>query len=157
MSFLNFLILSMYDVSWEDGWNDLSMSIGLARYSPDSVRTIIISAIEGHTKKKSISVHDVIFCFGILRYSILDFFVLGYVDIPCYLLELFIHVQDVNDITASYGRFGLFAIGFIFLFCFLVVIEIESLARLRVSLMFICLVYFEVFQTLSSRILCLLC
>ncbi len=39
MSFLNFLILSMYDVSCGDGWNDLSMSIGLARYSPDSVRT----------------------------------------------------------------------------------------------------------------------
>jgi hypothetical protein len=29
----------MYDVSWGDGWNDLSMSIGLTRYSPDSVRT----------------------------------------------------------------------------------------------------------------------
>ncbi len=29
----------MYDASWEDGWNDLSMSIGLTRYSPDSVRT----------------------------------------------------------------------------------------------------------------------
>jgi hypothetical protein len=39
MSFLNFLILSMYDVSWGDSWNDLSMSIGLTRYSPDSVRT----------------------------------------------------------------------------------------------------------------------
>jgi hypothetical protein len=39
MSFSNFLILSMYDVSWEDGWNDLSMSIGLTRYSLDSVWT----------------------------------------------------------------------------------------------------------------------
>ena len=39
MSFLNVLILSMYDVSWGDGWNDLSMSIGLTRYRPDSVRT----------------------------------------------------------------------------------------------------------------------
>ncbi len=39
MSFSNFLILSMYDVSCGDGWNDLSMSIGLTRYSPDSVRT----------------------------------------------------------------------------------------------------------------------
>ncbi len=39
MSFSNFLILSMYDASWGDGWNDLSMSIGLTRYSPDSVRT----------------------------------------------------------------------------------------------------------------------
>jgi hypothetical protein len=39
MSFLNFLILSMYDVSWGDGWNNLSMSIGLMGYSPDSVRT----------------------------------------------------------------------------------------------------------------------
>jgi hypothetical protein len=39
MSFLNFRILSMYDVSWGDGWNDLSMSIGLKRYSPDSVWT----------------------------------------------------------------------------------------------------------------------
>jgi len=30
----------MYDASWVDGWNDfLSMSIGLTRYSPDSVRT----------------------------------------------------------------------------------------------------------------------
>ncbi len=29
----------MYDVSWGDGWNDLSMSIGLTRYSPDSVQT----------------------------------------------------------------------------------------------------------------------
>ncbi len=39
MSFSNFLILSMYDVSSGDGWNDLSMSIGLMRYSPDSVLT----------------------------------------------------------------------------------------------------------------------
>ncbi len=37
--FANFLILSMYNVSWGDGWNDLSMSIGLTRYSPESVRT----------------------------------------------------------------------------------------------------------------------
>ncbi len=33
--------------------------------------------------------------------------------IPCYLLELFIHAQDVNDIDASYGRFGLSAIGLV--------------------------------------------
>ncbi len=39
MSFLNFLFLFMYDASWGDGWNDLSMSIGFTRYSPDSVRT----------------------------------------------------------------------------------------------------------------------
>ncbi len=39
MSFSNFLILSMYDASWKDGWNDLCMSIGSTRYSPDSVRT----------------------------------------------------------------------------------------------------------------------
>jgi hypothetical protein len=39
MSFSNFLIFSMYDVSCGDGWNDLSMSIGLTRYSPDSVQT----------------------------------------------------------------------------------------------------------------------
>jgi hypothetical protein len=39
MSFSNFLILSMYDASLGDGWNDLSMSIGFTRYSPDSVRT----------------------------------------------------------------------------------------------------------------------
>ena len=39
MSFSNFLILSMYDASWGDGWNDLSISIGFTRYSPDSVRT----------------------------------------------------------------------------------------------------------------------
>ncbi len=39
MSFSNFLILSMYDASWGDGWNDFSMSIGFTRYSPDSVRT----------------------------------------------------------------------------------------------------------------------
>ena len=39
MSFSNFRIFSMYDVSWGDGWNDLSMSIGFTRYSPDSVRT----------------------------------------------------------------------------------------------------------------------
>ena len=39
MSFSNFLILSMYDASWVDGWNDLSTSIGLTRYSRDSVRT----------------------------------------------------------------------------------------------------------------------
>ncbi len=39
MFFSNFLILSMYDVSWGDGWNDLSMSIGLTRESPNSVRT----------------------------------------------------------------------------------------------------------------------
>ena len=29
----------MYDAIWGDGWNDLSMSIGLTRYSPDSVQT----------------------------------------------------------------------------------------------------------------------
>ncbi len=29
----------MYNVSWGDGWNDLSMSIGLTRYSTESVRT----------------------------------------------------------------------------------------------------------------------
>ena len=39
MSFSNFLILSMYDVSCGDGWNDLSISIGFTRYSPDSVQT----------------------------------------------------------------------------------------------------------------------
>ncbi len=39
MSFLNVLILSMYDVSWGDDWNDLSMSIGLTRYRPDNVQT----------------------------------------------------------------------------------------------------------------------
>ena len=39
MSCSNFLILSMYDAIWGDGWNDLSMSIGLTRYSPDSVQT----------------------------------------------------------------------------------------------------------------------
>ena len=39
MSFSNLLILSMYDVSWGDGWNDLSISIGLTRYRPESVRT----------------------------------------------------------------------------------------------------------------------
>jgi len=39
MSFSNFLILSMYDASWGDGWNDLSMSIGLTRFSSNSVRT----------------------------------------------------------------------------------------------------------------------
>ena len=37
MSFLIFLILSMYAASWGDGLNDLSMSIGLTRYSPDNV------------------------------------------------------------------------------------------------------------------------
>ncbi len=31
MSFLNFLILSMHDLSCGDGWNDLSMSIGVTR------------------------------------------------------------------------------------------------------------------------------
>ena len=39
MSFLIFLILSLYAASWGDGLNDLSMSIGLTRYSPDNVRT----------------------------------------------------------------------------------------------------------------------
>ncbi len=39
MSLSNVLILSMYDVSWGDGWKDLSMSIGLTRYRPDSVCT----------------------------------------------------------------------------------------------------------------------
>ncbi len=39
MSFSNFCIVSMYDFSWGDGWNDLSMSIGFTRYSPDSVWT----------------------------------------------------------------------------------------------------------------------
>ncbi len=31
MSFSNFLILSMYDASCGDGWNDLFMSIGVTR------------------------------------------------------------------------------------------------------------------------------
>ncbi len=39
MSLSNFCILSMYDVSWGDGWNDLFMSIGFIRNSPDSVWT----------------------------------------------------------------------------------------------------------------------
>ncbi len=39
MFFSNFLIFSMSDFSWGDGWNDLSMSIGLTRESPDSVWT----------------------------------------------------------------------------------------------------------------------
>ena len=39
MSSSNFLILSMYDARWGDGLNDLSMSIGLTRCSPDNVRT----------------------------------------------------------------------------------------------------------------------
>jgi hypothetical protein len=39
MSFSNVLILSMYDVSWGDSLNYLSMSIGLMRYRPNSVRT----------------------------------------------------------------------------------------------------------------------
>ena len=39
MSLSNFRILSIYDVSCGDGWNDLSMSIGFTRYSPDSVWT----------------------------------------------------------------------------------------------------------------------
>ncbi len=29
----------MYFLSSDDGWNDMSMSIGSTRYSPDSVRT----------------------------------------------------------------------------------------------------------------------
>jgi hypothetical protein len=45
-------------------------------------------------------------------FSVWDF------DIPCYLIELFIHVQDGNDITASYGIFGLFAIGFVWFLVF---------------------------------------
>ena len=40
---------------------------------------IIISVIEGHTYKKLISVHDVIFRFGISRYSIFGIFCLGFV------------------------------------------------------------------------------
>ena len=92
------------------------------------ITLIIISAIEGHTMKKLISVHDVIFHFGISRYSILDFFCFGNIDIPCYLLELFIHVQDVNDITASYGRFVCLLLV-LFGFSFLVVIEIGSQAH----------------------------
>jgi hypothetical protein len=37
----------------------------------------IVSVIEGHTNKKLLSVHYVIFRFGILRYSILEVFVWG--------------------------------------------------------------------------------
>jgi hypothetical protein len=48
----------------------------------------------------------------------LEFSILGYVDVPCYLLELFIHVQYVNDITASYRGFDLCAIGIVCFFCF---------------------------------------
>jgi hypothetical protein len=41
------------------------------------ITPIIIFVIEGHMKKKLSSVHEVIFRFGIKKYSILEFFVFG--------------------------------------------------------------------------------
>ncbi len=108
--FSNFLILSMYDVSWGDGWNVCLVLQGCFWCSASidemsgtkitlmydfrmlmffvfvhtiklditfSFTPIIISVIKGHTYKKLISVHDMIFRFRILRYSILYFFVWG--------------------------------------------------------------------------------
>ncbi len=70
--------------------------------------------------------------YSVLEYWDIPFWNFLFWDLGCwysmFLLELFIHVQDVNDITASYGRFGLFAIGFVWCLVF-VVIEIGSLAR----------------------------
>jgi hypothetical protein len=58
------------------------------------ITPIIISAIEGHTKNKLISVHEVIFRFGITRYSILDFF--------CFWFEILLfHVTYLNCLSMS--------------------------------------------------------
>jgi hypothetical protein len=122
------------------------------------ITPIIISAIEGHAKKKFISVHDVIFRFGTSRYSILEFFVLGFG-------MLIFHVTYLNCLSMSKISMTLLLpmgvlvclLLVLFGFLFLVVIEIGSLAHFMCSLMLICFAYFEVFQTLSSRILCLLC
>ena len=97
-----------------------------------------------NNKKENGQCRSVIFCFKITGFSILEFSVFGVcsymleftrfwkkwvipfwnfpffgcVDIPCYLLRLFIHVQYVTDITASYGGFGLCAVGFVWFFVF---------------------------------------
>jgi hypothetical protein len=73
MSSSNFLVLSMYDIAWGYGWNDLSMSIGLMRYSPDSVQTqdrTTYSQFLNIPAKPPVS-HDVT--------------IIAYFDIPCNL------------------------------------------------------------------------
>ncbi len=91
---------------------------------------IIISAIEGHMNKKLISVHDVVFRFGISRYSILKLFVLGFG-------MLIFHVTYLNCLSMSKmsmtlllptGDFVCLQLV-LFGFSFLVVIKIGSLAR----------------------------
>jgi hypothetical protein len=58
------------------------------------ITPIIISAIEGYTKNKLISVHEVIFCFGITRYSIFGIF--------CFWFEILLfHVTYLNSLSMS--------------------------------------------------------
>ncbi len=90
---------------------------------------IIISVIEGHKYKKLISVHDVIFRFGISRYSIFGIICLGFV--------LWFHVTYLNCLSMSKMSMTLLLamedlvclLLVLFGFSFLVVIEIGSWAR----------------------------
>ena len=93
------------------------------------ITPIIISAIEGHTKKKLISVHDVIFHFGISRYSILEFFVLGFGMLIFHLTYLNCLSMSKMSMTLLLPMGGLVCLLLVsFGFLFLVVIEIGSLA-----------------------------
>ncbi len=94
---------------------------------------IIISVIEGHTNKKLISVHDVIFRFGISRYSILKI-LFG----DCALrFVLWFHVTYLNCLSMSKISMTLLLptgdlvclLLISFGFLFLVVIEIGSRAH----------------------------
>jgi hypothetical protein len=92
------------------------------------ITPIIISAIEGHTKKKLISVHDVIFHFRISRYSILVFFVLvTLIFHVTYLNCLFMLKMSMTLLLPMGDLVCLILVLFVFLF--LVMIEIGSLAR----------------------------
>ena len=57
--------------------------------------------------------------FGSIRdIQFLNFLFLGCVAIALHLLRLFIHVQNVANITVSYWGFVLCAIGFVWFFVF---------------------------------------
>jgi hypothetical protein len=94
------------------------------------ITPIIISAIEGHMKKKLISVDEVIFHFRISRYSILDFFVLGFGMLTLHVTYLNCLSMSKTSMTLLLSTVNLVCLLLVlFSFLFLVVIKIVSLAR----------------------------
>ncbi len=95
-----------------------------------TITPIIISAMEGHRKKRLISVHDVVFRFGISRYSILVFFVLGFGMLIFHVTYLICLSMSKMSMTLLLPTGDLVCLLFVlFGFPFLVVIKIGSLAR----------------------------